>query len=344
MDKKQHSKSTLEWSEPAYSLRVSGWSEKEIAEEFGKSMCSVRIYANADNLPYMLKDRHPSFLAKYGIKTTKKKIGVKEAREAIEKNPDIGVALMGVDRKFPPVREASNGAVKNGVIIRCHHADDADFQKIGCQRSLTYWSNGKTIHPLGVLQYFRNKGWVIGGGPNADTCPKCNEYHIQLRRAKKTVSAIQAEVTEATKAVFEAKQEGAVQEVLPVVKLVKELDKTTKRLISDKLDEVYDDKKGGYQNDWDDQKIATDLGTSKLYVALVREEFHGPNVSASDTNKEVEALKTLAVEVLQGQKRIENLMKHFEELDEKLNGAIAENQKRTEAFATQYKALSNRFQ
>lgn len=52
-----------------------------------------------------------------------------------------------------------------------------------------------------------------------------------------------------------------------------------RRLIFGKLNEVYIDQDRGYSNGWSDERVATDMGVARAWVAKVRDEFFGPEVN-----------------------------------------------------------------
>lgn len=65
----------------------------------------------------------------------------------------------------------------------------------------------------------------------------------------------------------------------------REMSRDDRRLIFAKLDEVYVDENTGYSAGWTDDKVATDLGVPRAWVAQIRDENFGPG-----TNEEITKL------------------------------------------------------
>lgn len=318
-------------------LKKIGWGKTPIMEYMGISNGYYDVLST-DMWPYYwARDISKEKLKSWGFHH---RPSTKETKEYLEKNPEAGEFIMS-DRKFKEINEYDPSArtIRKGVMMRCHHADEPEAKKAGCLTSVKYFSSGAKIHPIGAAQYFRNHGWVIGAGERADTCPNCKKYFIEQRREKKSFTTAVAPTGQEVK--LEAK---AAPPTVEVAKNIKAMDRTVKRLIDEKLDAVYVESKGGYIDGWTDDKVAYDVGTSAGNVALVRDEFHGPNTQATDTNKEVEVLKAMAKELLDGQKRVQTSMDHISKLDEELNKALAAFNKSHEEFVKKYTALMNKFQ
>ena len=111
-------------------------------------------------------------------------------------------------------------------------------------------SGNKRLPPIAAEQYFRNHGWRVGNGPRADICPEC---------IKKAKPALKVEPMVETKA-----------------NAPREMGRDDRRIITDKLDEIYDEKIGRYISPWTDAAVSRDLGVPRAWVAEVREQFFGP--------------------------------------------------------------------
>lgn len=59
----------------------------------------------------------------------------------------------------------------------------------------------------------------------------------------------------------------------------REMGRDERRIITDKLDDVYDDKAGRYKAPWTDAAVSRDLGVPRSWVSDVREQFFGPEGS-----------------------------------------------------------------
>lgn len=52
-----------------------------------------------------------------------------------------------------------------------------------------------------------------------------------------------------------------------------------RRIVFEKIGDVYVDPKIGYSKDWTDQRIAVELGCPRAWVSEVREQFYGPEAN-----------------------------------------------------------------
>lgn len=333
MEKKR--RKTIEWSNQAVALMSIGMPRKEISELLGISETNIRKYTSNNWAEYIYIDGY----RKRGERRT-----VEDARKALESDPALGEKIMG-DRKFEISKSFDNGQIKNGAVVKCSHRNDPVYIEHGCMKTDTFWTH-KSIHPVHAANYFRNRGWALGASPNSDVCPKCMEFIVKNRREKTVKDMASVNLNPAPVILAKAKANlkeafiAAMPSAVEPVKSIKEMDKATKRIIDDKLDEVYNLRKGGYQLDWSDAKVASDLGTHERNVAIVREEFHGPNTRAEDKDKILKDLKANAEEIIREQKRIEELLKRIEELDLKVNDAVSTNDKRYEKFFEAYRKIS----
>lgn len=78
---------------------------------------------------------------------------------------------------------------------------------------------------------------------------------------------------------------------------VADMDRTTRRIIFSKLNDVYIDETKGYSSDWNDQKVADDLGVALAWVAQVREADFGPETNENIRNVQFDALLKLRDEI-----------------------------------------------
>lgn len=70
-----------------------------------------------------------------------------------------------------------------------------------------------------------------------------------------------------------------------VVPMPRQMSREDRRIVFEKLNEVYIDDKQGYASPWTDEKVSTDLGVPRAWVTNVREEMFGPVGSNSDIDK-----------------------------------------------------------
>ena len=83
-----------------------------------------------------------------------------------------------------------------------------------------------------------------------------------------------------------------------------------KRIIYDKINEVYVDEKRGYDNGWSDHKLATDLGVPRKWIEEVREDMFGPvatNPDIEEFNRSVASLSEIKIHLIDIQEKLNKL-------------------------------------
>lgn len=130
-------------------------------------------------------------------------------------------------------------------------------------------------------QFVRNKltseGWLIGKKETQHRCPGCYSA-IKASQARKN--------NEESKIV-----------TLPVKPAEPEAPRTMsrddRRIVFEKLNEVYVDEKTGYGPGWTDAKVATDLGVPRAWVKQLRDEMFGPEGSNEEIRATITEAQTL---------------------------------------------------
>lgn len=316
------------WASEAEAMLQRGVPNNEVARRFKKSSGTVTMYAGPKWKAYIVKD--------YGSRTIWDAMGIKYARgkrpsleecvRAVGENPDIMEVFLS-DRRFDHVKQVESGIVKTGLMIRCH--------KCGTTQNF-FCSTGPANH-IHAAKNFRNKGWAIGGGPRADTCPEC----INGMRAPKVnghatykPGTFAAKLQEAARKKEESvvAPQAPASSAAPVVndktaKTLKDIDRQTRRIIDAKLDEVYDLSKGGYLEGWNDKRVSQDLGCAVEWVALVRDFGFGPETTAADLSKEVALVKAEFEKLRELKKTLQALIENIEKLDHNFNEKLNEYEK-----------------
>lgn len=149
-------------------------------------------------------------------------------------------------REFELVRDFKDGHMKQALKLSCGK----------CGKTELLGNSSGRVLPFGVAEdKAKQMGWLIGGGPLADRCPKCVS-HITKKPSP------------------ELKIVSQVNETVPVAEAPREMGRSDRRIINDKLDEVYGDER--YKTPWTDAAVAKDLGVPRVWVSTVRDEFFGP--------------------------------------------------------------------
>jgi hypothetical protein len=149
---------------------------------------------------------------------------------------------------------------------------------------------------------FTNMGWEVDLIRGKHFCPDCQTSpQVREQPMKKE------DVQEAT--------------IVPMVASAgRKMEPADRRVIYEKMNEVYLDDKG-YAPPWTDETLAKDLGVPRAWVMQIREEMFGPLASNSNIDDAVKAARELAVE----------LKKHTEQAS-KLDSAAATMLKQLETI------------
>jgi hypothetical protein len=147
-----------------------------------------------------------------------------------------------------------------GYVIRC----------AGCQKTDRITSEmGRDLAASKAPVTFQRRGWQIGKRAGCDYCYSC----IVKFKAINHKTAERKAMPAATVTPISAARADPPPE----------LSKADKRVIFQKLEEVYIDEATGYQKGWDDNTVARDLGVERAWVAQVREDNFGPEKSEDFT-------------------------------------------------------------
>jgi transposase len=368
-----------EWAEEAAKLRADGMSGPAIAKKLGVS--DAYVYTTLNIISGKGTTRVP--WAQDAIKAasegkTNKEIGQQfgvtanrvrdvlaqhQASVQYRKNKEIKEAteVSMTDRKFEPTHQTDNGLTRNGVLIRC----GVD----GCHKVERFIRSHGVVNPVQAAQYFRAKGWIIGGGPRADRCPEHgynkktaepvkkedmspfhpgnNTHHVgrENKEAHGIVNQAPAETVTAIQDKNEVAHDNAVAALVEEhEEAKKEMSKADRRIIFNKIEDVYGDETIGYKGDWSDEKVSEDLGVSVEWVALIREENFGPArnqaLALAETRKAGEEVLAQITKIEVMKAGIEELSKSLQEKLGEYIAIKADYEARTEAFRELYKTIA----
>jgi hypothetical protein len=134
---------------------------------------------------------------------------------------------------------------------------------------------------------FGDMGWSVDLHKGKHFCPECNTTSSPTRKE--------------------------VPMSPTVVPMPRQMSREDRRIVFEKLNDVYVDEKQGYAPPWTDEKVSTDLGVPRSWVVNVREEMFGPVSSNSDIDDALKAASALLGE----------LKKHREQADKLATAATA---------------------
>lgn len=198
-------------------------------------------------------------------------------------------------RTFEEITEKHGAHWRRVAVIRCRHC--------GAHESLNLKMGVSLLPPAAIEKKFTQKGWVVGSNENWDTCPDC--------------------VSKFSKPALKIVPKEEVTPMKPEPKLVvaepRAMQRDDRRIIFEKLNGVYLDEKRGYDTDWSDHRVATDLGVPRVWVEQVREEMFGPiatNPAIEDFLKSVQELRAYSDRI----KAVEEVRKQVEEIRTMIGG------------------------
>lgn len=114
-----------------------------------------------------------------------------------------------------------------------------------------------------IAKKLKQQGWEIGSNENRDLCPGCAIKQKKRDDSKPALTVV------------------ANSDDVPVIGVAvpppREMSREDRRIVFEKLNEVYLDERRGYDSDWSDHRVATDLGVPRKWVETVRKELFGDN-------------------------------------------------------------------
>lgn len=196
-------------------------------------------------------------------------------------------------RQFKEASENFNGQWRKVAVVTCRNCSKVENLHIKTAYGL--------LPPVAIEKKFAQKGWEIGTNDRRDICPNC----VAQRDAKPVLKIVPKAEEPPVEEVIEVKPE------LVVKTEPRTMQRDDRRIIFEKLNGVYLDEKRGYDNDWSDHKVATDLGVPRAWVEQVREEMFGP----INTNGDIEEFMRGVAEVAKFKKQLEDFEKLKPEIE-----------------------------
>lgn len=150
-------------------------------------------------------------------------------------------------RWFPEeVVNAGAGVAAPMRRITCAHCGAVAYHAAISRKS------GARLPPEALVSHFMKAGWAVGNGPRKDFCP-----HHSTPAKRRKIKEIPVKKNETA----------------PKAEPPREITREDRRIINDKLDEVYGE--DAYKAPWTDAAVAKDLGVPVAWVSDVREQFFG---------------------------------------------------------------------
>lgn len=115
--------------------------------------------------------------------------------------------------------------------------------------AVAYSTSRGGLNPKAHEQHFRNTGWQVGNSPRRDICPSCSKPKSRwLQKEKPDLKVVKMEPVKAEPP--------------------REMGREDRRIITDKLDDVYDEKSGRYKAPWTDSAVSKDLGVPRMGIRV----------------------------------------------------------------------------
>lgn len=198
-------------------------------------------------------------------------------------------------RHYRMTSERMEGQLKSAIRLTC---------RCGVSHAISVSKTGG-LPPEFVEKKFRQLGWVVGTNENRDTCPGCaNKTKQKELPALKIVASSEPAPTAAPR----------------------EMSRDDRRIIFEKLNEVYLDEKRGYDGGWSDHRVATDLGVPRKWVETLRVEMFGDNAGNEDTQAFLTEAQSLLAEARNMLLEAREHRKKIEDLISAMPPAVAINQ------------------
>ncbi|MGY8665718.1 hypothetical protein Q3C01_25625 [Bradyrhizobium sp. UFLA05-109] len=201
-----------------------------------------------------------------------------------------------------------DGRLVRGIIARC----GAPNCEAAVPLPVNLMANGRgmdsNIEWQFIARKLEQKGWRIGKTATAHRCPKC----FSAAKFSAIRKSGEKPVVNKTEQPLQVVQENA-----------RVMTREDRRIIFEKLNDVYIDGKVGYGRGWTDEKVALDLGVPRAWVKLLREENFGDEVGNEEIHEQLAEAKTALAEM----RKLEPDMRRLLALADKIEKSLAEIQK-----------------
>ncbi|MCP3471352.1 hypothetical protein NLM33_13525 [Bradyrhizobium sp. CCGUVB1N3] len=204
-----------------------------------------------------------------------------------------------------------DGRLVRGIIARC----GAPNCEAAVPLPVNVMANGRgtdsNIEWQFIARKLEQKGWRIGKTATAHRCPKC------FNAAKFA-------------AIRKSEEKPVVTKIEPPLQVVQEnarvMTREDRRIVFEKLNEVYIDGKVGYGRGWTDEKVATDLGVPRAWVRVIREENFGDEVGNEEIRDHIMQAGKLLLDIKALRQPFDEAQRLFA-LADKIEKSLSEIQK-----------------
>jgi len=214
--------------------------------------------------------------------------------------------------EYTRVPYGDDGNKVRGVIVRCSAPGCAETVQLPVNNMSSKWTGDTDeVEWHFVAKKLEKLGWRIGKARTAHRCPDC------FKKAK--FSAINKSKAAAAATIAPTNGVAAME----VVATARSMGREDRRIIFEKLNEVYADEKTGYTDTWTDEKVASHLGVPRAWVRTIREENFGDEI----TNGDIRAKITEAQQALAQMKAFEPDLRKLLGMADRIERTLGEIQK-----------------
>jgi hypothetical protein len=219
-----------------------------------------------------------------------------------------------------------DGKLVRGIIARCgapncEAAIPLPVNVMGASRGVD-----DHIEHQFIARKLEQKGWRIGKSRTSHRCPKCfnaAKMSATNKSEEKIVANKKEMLTSTSSSALQVVQENS-----------RVMTREDRRIVFEKLNEVYVSDKVGYDKGWTDEKVATDLGVPRAWVRLIREENFGDEVGNEEIRQLLQEGQTYLDKIKQAQEgwkartqEVEDWLRKATGIGERIARQLAEIQK-----------------
>lgn len=204
-----------------------------------------------------------------------------------------------------PIPLGDDGKMGRGLIVRCACGVAEAIPLNTFALPHTSRADQDALERQLVRRRLVPKGWFIGQRRREHRCPKCNAIRPTTKQ-----EIIKERIEPMAK---EMPLQVVANNSKPDVP--RAMSREERRIIFEKLNEVYVNDKVGYSGSWTDAKVADDLGVPQPWVSLIRAENFGDEIGNENVREAREALALI--------RKLEPDIKRLLELAGKIEKAIS---------------------
>lgn len=156
-----------------------------------------------------------------------------------------------------------------------------------------------------ITRKLENIGWKVGRTASQHRCPKCFTA-IKMASVRKREEAIVTKQPD--------QKVITLTQPTPPPPDQRPMTRDDRRIIFEKLNEVYVSDKIGYGPGWTDHKVATDLGVPRSWVRLIRDENFGDEFANEEIKTLLKDCRQVLDETTAAAKMIESGIAEFRRL------------------------------